>query len=282
VKWLSKKLMEYDIENDFWTETELRLERNFFPFSRSVYLPNQDIIVLGGMDDADPYRPVFTERVFMIQEVPKDSYDNVYLITNLKPMQMMRGCFAAIYHEGWVWAFGGVNYQDKVSKKCERYNVEQDDWKRIPDMNTPRKNASACALSADTIYVFGGTSQVETLDTIEQFSISTHVWTVLRVKMPIPAAFMSTFKVSDSEIILMGGMVRDLKNLSTYKTSEALVFNVVRGKFKRLKQLDHAAISLHPVFYDDGQVFMIEEEGVEASEIGDSPKVLRYDISRLI
>jgi hypothetical protein len=45
--------MEYDIENEFWTETELKLERNFFPFSRSVYLPNQDIVVLGGMDDAD-------------------------------------------------------------------------------------------------------------------------------------------------------------------------------------------------------------------------------------
>jgi hypothetical protein len=123
---------------------------------------------------------------------------------------------------------------------------------------------------------------VETLDTVEQFSISTHVWTALRVKMPIPASFMSTFKVSDSEILLLGGMVRDMKNLSTYKTSETLLFNVVRGKFKRLQPMERAAISLHPIFYDDGAVYMIEEEGVDAMEIGDSPKVLKYDISRHI
>jgi len=73
-------------------------------------------------------------------------------------MVIGRGCFSAIYHEGYVWAFGGVKYTDKVIRKCERYSIENDEWKRIPDMVTPRKNSSACALSADTIYVFGGTS----------------------------------------------------------------------------------------------------------------------------
>ena len=226
--------MEYDVENEFWTPVEMKTERNFYPFSRTVYLPNQDIRVLGGMDDADPYRPMFSEKVQMIQEVPMNSYENVYMITNLKPMTVMRGCFTAIFHEGWVWAFGGVNYQDKVIKKCERYNVETDEWKRVPDMVTPRKNASACALSPDTIYLFGGTSQVETLDTIEQFSISTYVWTVLRVKLPIPVSFLTTFKVAASEILIMGGMVRDLKNNTTYKTSEVVLFNLVNGRFKRM------------------------------------------------
>ena len=167
VRSLTKKLTEYDVENDFWTPCEVKTDKVFFALSRVVYLPNQDMIIIGGLDDSIPSKPTFTERTILIQEVPVNSYDNIYIQTTLKPMVIMRGLFAAIYHEGFVWAFGGVNYTDKVIRKCERYSVENDEWKRIPDMVTPRKNASACALSSDTIYLFGGTSQVETVDTVE-------------------------------------------------------------------------------------------------------------------
>ena len=34
IKWLSKKLMEYDIENDFWTPVEVKTDR--------IYLPRHD------------------------------------------------------------------------------------------------------------------------------------------------------------------------------------------------------------------------------------------------
>jgi len=193
-------------------------------------------------------------------------------------MVIGRGCFAAIYHDGYVWAFGGVNYTDKVIKKCERYAIETDTWKRIPDMVTPRKNASACALSADTIYVFGGTSQVETVDTVEQFSISTNVWTMLRVRLPMPVAFLTTFKVSNSEIIIMGGMVKDVKNLTTYKSNEVLLFNVVRGRFTRTKSLDREILSLYPAFYDDGYVYLVDEE----TTTGDNPPVCKYDVSGIV
>jgi hypothetical protein len=193
-------------------------------------------------------------------------------------MVIGRGCFCAIYHEGYVWAFGGVNYVDKVIRKCERYAVETDTWKRIPDMVTPRKNASACALSSDTIYLFGGTSQVETVDTVEQYSVSTNVWTMLRVRMPMPVAFLTTFKISSSEILVMGGMVKDVKNLTTYKSNEVSLFNVVRGKFTRAKPMEREVLSLYPAFYDDGSIYIVDEENPN----GDNAPVVRYDLAGLI
>ena len=69
-----------------------------------------------------------------------------------------RGCFSAVFHEGLVFVFGGLNYAEKVLRKCERYNISDNRWDAIADMNEPRKNSSACALTADTIYVFGGSS----------------------------------------------------------------------------------------------------------------------------
>jgi N-acetylneuraminic acid mutarotase len=82
-------------------------------------------------------------------------------------MVTKRGCFSALYHEGFVFVFGGLNYIDKVMRKCERYSIENNAWKNIADMHEPRKHASACALTTDTIYVFGGTTSTHSTDTIE-------------------------------------------------------------------------------------------------------------------
>ena len=51
--------------------------------------------------------------------------------------------------------------------------IDKDIWYEIADMNYPRKNSSVCPLTADSLYVFGGTTSNGTmLDTIEQFLIS--------------------------------------------------------------------------------------------------------------
>ena len=34
-----------------------------------------------------------------------------------------RGCMAAIFHEGYIYVIGGLNYTDKCLKKCERYKL---------------------------------------------------------------------------------------------------------------------------------------------------------------
>lgn len=40
VRCLTKKLCEYDVENDFWTPVEVKTDKLFLAFSRTVYLPN--------------------------------------------------------------------------------------------------------------------------------------------------------------------------------------------------------------------------------------------------
>ena len=30
---------------------------------------------------------------------------------------------AALYHEGYIYVIGGLNYTDKCLKKCERYHL---------------------------------------------------------------------------------------------------------------------------------------------------------------
>jgi len=50
------------------------------------------------------------------------------------------------------------HYNCGLIAECEKYDVVEDVWYQVADLPIPLKNASACALSSDTIYVFGGQS----------------------------------------------------------------------------------------------------------------------------
>ena len=52
-------IAEYDVSNDFWTATTAQVTNTFNPFSTTIYLPNQDLVVLGGLDDSVPNKPTF-------------------------------------------------------------------------------------------------------------------------------------------------------------------------------------------------------------------------------
>lgn len=159
VRWLSKKIGEYDIGNDFWQASDAQVDRPFLAFSRTVYLPNQDMVVMGGLDDFIPNKPTFSAACLLIAEVPLNSYDNLYVQHTLKSMTHKRGCFSALFHEGMVFVFGGLNYTEKVLRRCERYSLQDNRWEPLADMCEPRKNSSVCSLTTDTLYVFGGSSQ---------------------------------------------------------------------------------------------------------------------------
>ena len=124
---------------------------------------------MGGLDDSVPNKPSFVNKVVSLTELPVNIYESVYSPTTLASMKTKRGCFSAIYSHGTqlVYVFGGLNYADKILKKCEVYNLQTNKWKAISSMKIPRKNATACALTTDSIYVFGGTTTHSTSDTIE-------------------------------------------------------------------------------------------------------------------
>ena len=78
-------------------------------------------------------------------------------------------------------------------------------------MNECRKNASACTFTSETIYVFGGNSNSTSLDSIEQYSVTTNKWTKLKVRLPHPLSFMSCMKLTDATMLIMGGSRKEIK-----------------------------------------------------------------------
>lgn len=74
------------------------------------------------------------------------------------------------------------------------------------------KNAGSCALSSDTIYVFGGktlcqeTSVLKFSDYIFLYLVSANRWVELALRMPVGLGLTTSIKINNSQIALFGGL----------------------------------------------------------------------------
>ena len=123
-----------------WKLHEVKMKTPFFAFSRTVYLPNNDFLVIGGLNDIVKERPYFTDQVIKISEVVLSPLQNFYVANQMPFLIKPRGWFASIYHEEYVYVFGGFNYDDREIRFSERLNIPTSyKWERIQQMTQYRK-----------------------------------------------------------------------------------------------------------------------------------------------
>ena len=68
------------------------------------------------------------------------------------PMKVRNGPSMANFRDAFIFLMGG---QD--SNSVEVFNLESEEWRRAPEMNCKRANASSCAQDRK-VYTFGGCS----------------------------------------------------------------------------------------------------------------------------
>lgn len=160
---------------------ESQIPHKFLPFSRYVFINMGSILVLGGLDDTHAHvTDFFTNYCYELKVLKFQANDEMYVSNPKSSMLNGRGCFAVCLNEQFVFTFGGVvgidQKQDEVgggfghtikasndydsgyglTALCEKYDIENDQWYEISPMPYHMKNSSSCALSSDSIYLFGG------------------------------------------------------------------------------------------------------------------------------
>ena len=223
------------------------MPHKFLPHSRYVFLDLETMLGLGGLDDTHPGLPAFfTNYVYNLSLVDFNKDDQMYLCQPRSAMKTGRGCFSLALNDGFVYVFGGVTGAQeqltespdgehesrsqshgstsfynttKLSPTCEKYDVENDQWYLISDLPVPLKNAGACALTSDSIYLFGGHTILSSTESdaqhrgyalscvIFQYVIAANIWLELQVALPQAAAFMTPVKLNNYQIVIFGGQL---------------------------------------------------------------------------
>ena len=106
---------------------------------------------------------------------------------NAKPMETCAGLLTPrcnlglIYHNGWVYGFGGFINDMPYCKHAERYNLNDGTWQSLGELSSDRSNAS-CVEYKDKIYIIGGCRHIlgrfiEIFDTVSMSYIDLNIQT---------------------------------------------------------------------------------------------------------
>ena len=103
----------------------------------------------------------------------------------MQPISSKRAYSCSVLYEHGIYVFGGFDGQSALSS-CEMYDIKAETWEALPDMHTPRMNATAVAY-AGGLLVFGGECDSVFLETVECYNMKNKTWSFVN-RLPQPMA----------------------------------------------------------------------------------------------
>lgn len=82
-------------------------------------------------------------------------------------MNYRRRAHSLVYFNDFIYAISGVDKLEMI-KKCEKYDIYNDKWLEIPDLNYPRQNAALAIHNQRFLYAFCGYDGYKNVDSFER------------------------------------------------------------------------------------------------------------------
>lgn len=212
--WGGRAVMTYDMKEQTWKTTVVTLTDRmeeyawcFLPDSRSVILPDQTLMILGGTIGSEGTSIVLRYLPFQGTVSPSS------------PMLNARQGAAVCYLDEYVYAIGGI----KLNKSAERYSTAREVWQYILPTNYERFEATAVAHEKHVIVV-GGSASEAAGQTIERFGSVSGEWEVLRILLPRPLISPGLCPLNHSRIAILGG--RKMNRVYVLQSSYSHTFSL--------------------------------------------------------
>lgn len=173
------------------------------------------------------------------------------------PLLFKRSDFTALYSErGLIFVIGG-NDAKSFYTACEKYDIQNDTWSRIADLNVARDSAASCIFNNKYIYVFSGRTKFdkkEITDTIEMYDIDHNLWRMvsLNSKSSWNACDLAMcMPIDNKTIMIFGGFDK------TVRTQECFKFNVEKNLMERDLILPRVGSFSNYVFSFDNFLYVV-------------------------
>lgn len=165
-----------------------------------------------------------------------------------------------------IFVVGGYNCKtNKWLSSCERYDIADDKWTQISELNESRSSNSVCVFAKQHLYTFGGfnlINGVETyLHTIEKYSIEKDIWKIVDVKTcnkMLPLHSVGTITLDRDRILIFGG-----SDGSGHIHNDAFIFKPHKKKFYKIKKLRTADIfKFHHYCVYENKVYSLGRDNI--------------------
>ncbi|KAL4429463.1 hypothetical protein ABPG74_001308 [Tetrahymena malaccensis] len=194
---------------------------------RTVITPRGDIYMIGGI-----FRNNDTDKVFKYDYTEEK-------FTERQSMIYARSSFAAVYAEKSIYVIGGKRDGQAISE-CEKYDILQNKWKAIANLNYQAFSSSVCTFGNNYLYKFGGIGpgQLQNNNYVERYDIQQNYWQIINLMheditgihsigpQKMFALFFNsgTIQISDSTIFVFGGQLEKKMQKSSF------CFNIKKEK----------------------------------------------------
>ncbi len=163
-----------------------------------------------------------------------------------------------------IYCAGGI-YHKSTTGRCEKFDIEKNDWTEVYTMNECKHNGTMCSLANRYIFYIGGGkvghsslfSTIEMLDTE-----SDEGWKILKFDTPWtkwePVECVSAVGINDNEMLIFGGWEKEQES-----RSKVFVFNLNKLSITalpgELKKNSAFFYRLTPII-NDGKVYAMSPD----------------------
>lgn len=211
----------------------LELSINFLlpRWHKSIITPSSQIFLLGGVS--------IDKKAIKLKDVYSFSFESNSLL-NKCPMLIARSCFGLVWFRNFLYVIGGNIDESQTTSKCEKYNIEEDSWNQICNLNIPASNFGVCSFNDSVIYKFGGKIEDNFLNkTIEKYNPNINKWIIVNfhfedLEKERSFKLLSSSgccQINDSQILVFGGVEEEFNR----KSNQSFLFEI---KEKR-ERFDH-------------------------------------------
>lgn len=140
----SRAMSIFNLESENIENIEFSQGIEFKEYAAWIDLPSGEVFYCGGG------QPVSSDEAYLINP-------SLQTFKKLPNMKYPRHSHGISYSNGAVYVFGGIQnilFSGNITKKCEKFILDDEYWEEIPDLDSPRGDVGA-ASKGDLFYIIG-------------------------------------------------------------------------------------------------------------------------------
>lgn len=160
-----KEFIVYLIDNNKVTKVTYVNDFVIPCYARWIEISGDKLILTGG--EKDFIESLNTTFMFKFRKYDDNEEGFNAKVVQKSNMNIRRRAHSLIYFNDFIYAISGVDKLEMI-KKCEKYDIFNDKWIEIADLNYARQNAALAIHNQRYLYAFSGYDGFKNVDSYER------------------------------------------------------------------------------------------------------------------